>query len=217
MLRGTSEMAPCSPRVELPDSPSAVHAVDLWEPDQASLPMDLESLRRRLLKLAALRFGDCALHVDRGIDSLTVALADCAEGVVVAAAQDGASPPSSENSRKLAQRPNILVFRAAAQFPFAQGQFNVVVAVFPFVRPNDRRMMSKLQEIRRVLLPRGKFVGAYWEGGEHVWPYDALAGSYQAFRTLVCEAGFEGLRDDGLLRTSGGIVHCMHAHAPRSG
>lgn len=149
--------------------------------------MNEEPLQRRLVKLAALRFGDCALNLGCGIGSLTVALADSARGVVVATVEDTACLPSDT-------------------LPFADGQFNIVVAMLQLQDRNDRRPLSALQEAWRVLLPRGKFVAAYREG--------SAVGCYQALRTLIWDAGFERLRDDGRLMTSTGIVHCLHARAP---
>lgn len=178
--------------------------------------MNEETLQRRLVKLAALRFGDCALNLGRGTGSLTVALADSARGAVVAAVEDAACPPASENSGAQTPRPNVLLFRASPDtLLFADRQFNIVVATLQLQHRNDRRPLSALQEAWRVLLPRGKFVAAYWEGSEDGASGRALAGCYQALRTLICDAGFERLRDDGRLMTSNGIVHCLHARAPR--
>jgi ubiquinone/menaquinone biosynthesis C-methylase UbiE len=177
--------------------------------------MDEDPLRRRLVKLAALRFGDCALNLDCAIASLTIALADSAEGVVVAATRDAVCPTQGEHSGEQAQRPNVLLFRAAPVLPFANRQFNIVVATFQPAHRNDRSTVSTLQQVWRVMLPRGKFVAGYWEGRSNGASDDASTSRYQVFRNLICDAGFEWLRDDGRLTTSSGIVHCLHARAPR--
>jgi hypothetical protein len=127
--------------------------------------MDEEPLRQRLLKLAALRFGDCALQLGSEIDSLTVALADSAEGIVVATVKGGASSPSTWSSADAAWCSNILLLRTDS-LAFTNGQFNVVVAAFRPPRRSGGIDLQTLEEAWRLLLPRGKLVAAYWEDHE---------------------------------------------------
>lgn len=110
------------------------------------------------------------------------------------------------------ERSNVLLFRSSSHaLPFAGAQFNVVIATFQLLQTNDPGVLSVLREAARVLLPRGKFVASNWEGPAQ----RAVAGPSQALRNLVCDAGFERLRDDGRLMSSAGIVQCLHARLPR--
>ena len=179
-----------------------------------------EELRRRMLEAADLRPGQRLLDVGAGTGSFAVRVAHAHPDVRVTGV-DG-DPKALALARRKAQQAGVAIrFDQAlgSALPYPDGSFERAVSslVFHHLTPGDKR--ATLLEIRRVLVPGGRFLlvdfgppsGAWnrltarFTGGER------LGHNLRGLAPLLREAGFRDVEELGAQPTLAHTVRFQRA------